>query len=109
MSNHTGISDIPILGSDNDLNFVGKKFGGFAAVFVNALAKTGDHIFFDRTESKDREYVKTVLRNHAANTEVYPTLVFPEGTCTSPSHIMMFKKGVFELDAVIYPIAIKVI
>jgi len=36
-----------------------------------------------------------------------PILIFPEGTCINNSAVMQFKKGSFEVDSVIYPVAIK--
>ena len=36
-----------------------------------------------------------------------PVLIFPEGTCINNTSVMMFKKGSFEIDTVIYPVAIK--
>ena len=36
-----------------------------------------------------------------------PILIFPEGTCINNTSVMMFKKGCFEVDTTIYPVAIK--
>ncbi|XP_058050633.1 glycerol-3-phosphate acyltransferase 4 [Ahaetulla prasina] len=36
-----------------------------------------------------------------------PILIFPEGTCINNTSVMMFKKGSFEIDATVYPVAIK--
>lgn len=47
------------------------------------------------------------LREHAENKDKLPILIFPEGTCINNSAVMMFKKGSFEIDATIYPVAIK--
>lgn len=38
-----------------------------------------------------------------------PILIFPEGTCINNTSVMQFKKGSFEVNGVIYPVAIKVI
>ena len=34
-------------------------------------------------------------------------LIFPEGTCVNNEYCIQFKKGAFELGAIIYPVAIK--
>ncbi|EQB61962.1 1-acyl-sn-glycerol-3-phosphate acyltransferase [Vairimorpha apis BRL 01] len=36
-----------------------------------------------------------------------PMLVFPEGTCVNNKYVVMFQKGVFELDVEICPVSIK--
>lgn len=47
------------------------------------------------------------IKQHVANPENPPILIFPEGTCSSNTSIMQFKKGVFEDAKVVHPIAIK--
>ena len=51
--------------------------------------------------------VSNRLREHAHDSKKLPILIFPEGTCINNSAVMMFKKGSFEIDAKVYPVAIK--
>ena len=64
-------------------------------------------IRFNRTESKDREMVQRRLREHVANPDRLPLLIFPEGTCVNNEYCVMFKKGAFDLGCKVCPIAIK--
>lgn len=36
-----------------------------------------------------------------------PLLIFPEGTCVNNEYVVMFKRGAFDLDATVCPVAIK--
>ena len=47
------------------------------------------------------------IKEHIQNEKSSPLLVFPEGVCVNNEYCVMFKKGAFELGAVVYPIAIK--
>ena len=47
------------------------------------------------------------MREHIEEKTNQPILIFPEGTCINNTSVMMFKKGCFEIDAPIYPVAIK--
>jgi len=48
-----------------------------------------------------------MIKEHIQNEKNTPLLVFPEGVCVNNQYCVMFKKGAFELGAVVYPIAIK--
>lgn len=48
------------------------------------------------------------IRLHVSDSNNPPILIFPEGTCINNTSVMQFKKGSFEVDSVIYPVAIKV-
>ena len=65
------------------------------------------HIWFQRSELKDRTAVARRLREFTADPTNNPVLIFPEGTCINNTAVMMFKKGSFEVGAPIYPVAIK--
>lgn len=54
-------------------------------------------------------YVLQRLKKHVSDPTNPPILIFPEGTCINNTSVMQFKKGSFEVDSVIYPVAIKVI
>ncbi|KAL0376268.1 UNVERIFIED_CONTAM: Glycerol-3-phosphate acyltransferase 9 [Sesamum calycinum] len=64
-------------------------------------------IWFNRSESKDREIVAKKLREHVHGADNNPLLIFPEGTCVNNHYTVMFKKGAFELGCTVCPIAIK--
>lgn len=49
------------------------------------------------------------LKQHVNDPNNPPILIFPEGTCINNTSVMQFKKGSFEVNGVIYPVAIKVL
>lgn len=107
VANHTSPIDVVILASDNSYALVGQSHGGFLGVLQRGLARATSHIWFERSEIKDREFVTKRLREHVENETKLPILVFPEGTCINNTSVMMFKKGSFEVGGTIYPVAIK--
>jgi glycerol-3-phosphate O-acyltransferase 3/4 len=56
---------------------------------------------------KDRKIVAQRMKEHIMQEDATPLLVFPEGTCVNNEYTVMFKKGAFELDATVCPVAIK--
>lgn len=106
-------------------------------ILQRALARASPHIWFERSEVKDREavarrcdYLNAIvlfyhischkvqlysvrilcrLKEHVSDPTNPPILIFPEGTCINNTSVMQFKKGSFEVDTIIYPVAIKVI
>jgi len=107
VANHTSPIDIIILGCDNCYAMVGQMQGGFFGVMQRAMLRAEHHIWFQRSETKDRLAVTRRLREHIDDTKKLPILIFPEGTCINNTSIMMFKKGSFEVGGTIYPVAIK--
>jgi glycerol-3-phosphate O-acyltransferase 3/4 len=87
---------------------IGQRHGGFLGILQRALARASPHIWFERSEVKDREAVAKRLRQHVSDSRNPPILIFPEGTCINNTSVMQFKKGSFEVGSVIYPVAIKV-
>jgi glycerol-3-phosphate O-acyltransferase 3/4 len=87
---------------------IGQRHGGFLGILQRALARASPHIWFERSEVKDREAVAKRLRQHVSDPRNPPILIFPEGTCINNTSVMQFKKGSFEVGSVIYPVAIKV-
>jgi len=71
------------------------------------LSKCSSHIWFERSESKDRLSVANKLKEHVEDPDKLPILIFPEGTCINNASVMQFKKGSFEVGGKIYPVAIK--
>lgn len=107
VANHTSPIDVIILHCNNAYALVGQRQPGVIGLIQRALNRATHHIWFDRFESNDRHYVSRRLREHAEDKSKLPILIFPEGTCINNSAVMMFKKGSFEIDAPIYPVAIK--
>ncbi|XP_014780392.1 glycerol-3-phosphate acyltransferase 3 [Octopus bimaculoides] len=107
VANHTSPIDVIILSCDNCYSMVGQAQGGFMGIMQRAMARANAHIWFERSESKDREAVARRLKEHVDNENKLPILIFPEGTCINNTSVMMFKKGSFEVGRTIYPVAIK--
>ncbi|XP_057670753.1 glycerol-3-phosphate acyltransferase 3 isoform X1 [Diorhabda carinulata] len=107
VANHTSPIDIMILSTDNCYALIGQRHGGFLGIFQRALARASPHIWFERSETRDRSAVANRLREHVSNPKNPPILIFPEGTCINNTSVMQFKKGSFEVGSVIYPVAIK--
>ncbi|XP_067008478.1 glycerol-3-phosphate acyltransferase 4 isoform X3 [Anabrus simplex] len=107
VANHTSPIDVLVLACDNCYALIGQRHGGFLGVLQRALARASPHIWFERSEVKDREAVAKRLREHVSDPHNPPILIFPEGTCINNTSVMQFKKGSFEVGGVIYPVAIK--
>ena len=56
---------------------------------------------------KDRVIVAKRMKEHVQAAETTPLLIFPEGTCVNNEYCVMFKRGAFDLGAIVCPIAIK--
>lgn len=76
---------------------------------MDTFSKTAKHVWFERSESADRQFVARRMMEHVSDLRNYPILLFPEGTCINNTSVMMFKKGSFELPTTVYPVAIKVL
>ncbi|XP_050725863.1 glycerol-3-phosphate acyltransferase 4-like isoform X2 [Eriocheir sinensis] len=107
VANHTTPIDVLVLACDNTYDMVGQRHGGFLGIFQRALSRASAHIWFERSESKDRFAVARRLREHVEDPDKLPILIFPEGTCINNTSVMQFKKGTFEVGGIIYPVAIK--
>ncbi|XP_017889594.1 glycerol-3-phosphate acyltransferase 3 isoform X2 [Ceratina calcarata] len=107
VANHTSPIDVLVLMCDNCYSLVGQRHGGFLGILQRALARSSPQIWFERFEVKDRVAVAKRLRQHVSDPTNPPILIFPEGTCINNTSVMQFKKGSFEVDSVIYPVAIK--
>ncbi|XP_076759002.1 glycerol-3-phosphate acyltransferase 4 isoform X2 [Xylocopa sonorina] len=105
--NHTSTIDVSILSTQTTFSLIGQRHGGFLGILQRALARASPHIWFERSEVKDREAVTKRLKKHVSDPTNPPILIFPEGTCINNTSVMQFKKGSFEVDSVIYPVAIK--
>ncbi|XP_066581595.1 glycerol-3-phosphate acyltransferase 3 isoform X3 [Prorops nasuta] len=107
VANHTSPIDVLVLMCDNCYSLIGQRHGGFLGLLQRALARASPHIWFERSEVKDREAVTKRLKKHVSDPTNPPILIFPEGTCINNTSVMQFKKGSFEVGGVIYPVAIK--
>ncbi|CAL8322593.1 unnamed protein product [Lota lota] len=107
VANHTTPIDIIILANDRCYAMVGQVHGGLMGVIQRSMVRSCPHVWFERTEMKDRNTVTNRLREHVACKNKLPILIFPEGTCINNTSVMMFKKGSFEIGGTIYPVAIK--
>ncbi|KAL3865142.1 hypothetical protein ACJMK2_006763 [Sinanodonta woodiana] len=107
VANHTSPIDVILLSGDNCYAMVGQSHGGFLGIIMRAMARATSHIWFERSEVKDRHLVAKRMREHVEDTNKLPVLIFPEGTCVNNTSVMMFKKGGFEVSKTVYPVAIK--
>ncbi|XP_066982021.1 glycerol-3-phosphate acyltransferase 3-like isoform X3 [Macrobrachium rosenbergii] len=107
VANHTSPIDTMVLSTDQCYDMVGQKSKGILGVFMTALSRSSSHIWFDRKETRERSKVAQMLQSHAQDTTKPPILIFPEGICVNNTAVLQFKKGAFEIDSVIYPVAIR--
>ncbi|XP_075989589.1 glycerol-3-phosphate acyltransferase 4 isoform X3 [Anticarsia gemmatalis] len=106
-ANHTSVIDVAILSNKTCFSLIGQRHGGFLGLLQRALARASPHIWFERSEVKDRHAVARRLKEHISVADNPPILIFPEGTCINNTSVMQFKKGSFEVGGTIYPVAIK--
>ncbi|XP_009486256.1 glycerol-3-phosphate acyltransferase 3 isoform X2 [Pelecanus crispus] len=107
VANHTSPLDVLILASDGCYSLVGQAHRGILGLIQKTCMQTTQHVFFERSEMKDRHLVRKKIREHIADKAKLPILIFPEGTCINNTSVMMFKKGSFEVGGTIHPVAIK--
>ena len=107
VANHTSPIDVVVLACDNCYALVGQRHSGFLGMLEKALSRATNHVWFDRAEIRDRQFVVKRLNEHVSTKTNHPILIFPEGTCINNSAVMMFKKGSFEATDRVCPVAIK--
>ncbi|XP_042860926.1 glycerol-3-phosphate acyltransferase 3-like [Penaeus japonicus] len=107
VANHTSPIDSLILATNNCYDMVGQKHEGTLGIIMSVLSRASTHVWFERTDAKDRSFVIKRLQEHARDPNLPPILIFPEGVCVNNTSVMQFKKGAFEANSVIYPIAIR--
>lgn len=54
VANHTSPIDVMILSCDNCYAMIGQSQGGFLGFLQKTLSRSTHHIWFERTEAKDR-------------------------------------------------------
>ena len=107
VANHTSMIDFIILEQCTPFAVIMQKHGGWVGWLQGTVLSSLGCIHFNRAEAADRANVANRIRAHAATPGANPLLIFPEGTCVNNEFVCMFKKGVFELDLTVCPIAIK--
>nr|XP_045596017.1 glycerol-3-phosphate acyltransferase 3-like [Procambarus clarkii] len=107
VANHTSPIDSMVLATDQCYDMVGQKTRGILGMFMMALARSSHHIWFDRSEARERSQVSKMIEAHAQDPAKPPILIFPEGICNNNTVVLQFKKGAFELDSDIFPVAIR--
>lgn len=98
VANHTSPIDVLILTTDGCYAMVGQVHGGLMGIIQRAMVKACPHVWFERSEMKDRHLVTKRLKEHIADKKKLPILIFPEGTCINNTSVMMFKKGALKLE-----------
>ncbi|XP_071402491.1 glycerol-3-phosphate acyltransferase 3 isoform X1 [Centroberyx affinis] len=107
VANHTTPIDVVILANDGCYAMVGQVHRGLMGIIQRSMLRSCPHVWFERSEMRDRQAVTSRLRDHVAAKNKLPILIFPEGTCINNTSVMMFNKGSFEIGGTIYPVAIK--
>lgn len=107
VANHTSPIDVGVLSINTCFSLIGQRHNAFLGILQRALARASPHIWFERSEVKDRHAVARRLKEHISVPDNPPILIFPEGTCINNTSVMQFKKGSFEVGGTIYPVAIK--
>ncbi|XP_073115519.1 glycerol-3-phosphate acyltransferase 9 [Elaeis guineensis] len=107
VANHTSMIDFIILEQMTAFAVIMQKHPGWVGFIQKTILEGVGCIWFNRTESKDREIVARKLREHIQGADNNPLLIFPEGTCVNNHYTVMFKKGAFELGCTVCLVAIK--
>ncbi|XP_077253987.1 glycerol-3-phosphate acyltransferase 9-like [Tasmannia lanceolata] len=107
VANHTSMIDFIILEQMTAFAVIMQKHPGWVGLLQTTILESVGCIWFNRSEEKDREIVGRRMRDHVHGVDNNPLLIFPEGTCVNNHYTVMFKKGAFELDCTVCPIAIK--
>ncbi|KAL2649867.1 hypothetical protein R1flu_017995 [Riccia fluitans] len=107
VANHTSMIDFIVLEQMTAFAAIMQKHPGWVGLLQTTVLESLGCIWFNRMESKDRSIVAKKLKQHVEDSESNPLLIFPEGTCVNNEYTVMFKKGAFELDCTVCPIAIK--
>eukprot|EP01059_Diplonema_ambulator_P013228 TRINITY_DN23749_c0_g1_i1.p1 TRINITY_DN23749_c0_g1~~TRINITY_DN23749_c0_g1_i1.p1 ORF type:complete len:423 (+),score=108.31 TRINITY_DN23749_c0_g1_i1:166-1269(+) len=68
-----------------------------------------DAIIVDRRSKDSRAATLAEIKFRAENPDKWPhpTLIFPEGTCTSQRSVILFQQGVFTLDTVVQGVSVQ--
>lgn len=105
--NHSSMIDWIVLSNYSSFATIMQKHPGWVGFFQDTVLSSLGCVWFNRTEAKDRLAVGRKIKAHVQREGATPLLIFPEGTCVNNQYCVMFKKGAFDLDATVCPIAIK--
>ena len=59
VANHTSPIDVMILSCDNVYAMIGQRQGGMLGLLQKTLSRSEHHIWFERSEAKDRKQVSS--------------------------------------------------
>ncbi|KJE94836.1 lysophosphatidic acid acyltransferase [Capsaspora owczarzaki ATCC 30864] len=107
VANHTSLIDVIVLMQERPYSIVGQQHVGVVAFCQKYVLGSMRNLWFDRMAAKDRATVASHLHEHIQDPTNPPLLLFPEGTCVNNEYVVMFKRGAFDLNATVIPIAIK--
>lgn len=107
VANHTSMIDYAVLSAFTPFAAIMQLHKGWVGVMQKHYLSALGCLWFNRTETKDRALVSQKMKEHIMSEGRTPLLIFPEGTCVNNEYCVMFKKGAFDLDATVCPIAIK--
>ncbi|KAK9790569.1 hypothetical protein WJX73_010646 [Symbiochloris irregularis] len=105
--NHTSMIDYIILTAYSPFCVIMQLHPGWVGFLQTQVLNCLGCLWFNRTEVKDRMLVMQRMKQHVANPNTTPLLIFPEGTCVNNEYTVMFKRGAFDLGATVCPVAIK--
>lgn len=107
VANHTSGLDYILLSSHKFYHAcVSEGHGGFFGFIFNSFICKNGSIAFKRNVENERKMTLNRLKEYIL-TKGAPMVIFPEGTCVNNEYIVLFQKGVFELDATICPVGIR--
>ncbi|KNC77476.1 hypothetical protein SARC_10066 [Sphaeroforma arctica JP610] len=107
VANHSTVLDIILMLNDRIVSLIGQKHGGTLGFFQEHVLNCMNNLWFDRLDTKDRTSMSGRIKEHIMDPASPPLMLFPEGTCVNNEYAVMFKRGAFDLDATIIPVAIK--
>ena len=107
VANHTSMIDYIVLSSHSTFAVIMQLQPGWVGFLMKHVLDVLGCVWFNRTDAKDRTVVFSRMSAHVHDPHTTPLLVFPEGTCVNNEYCVMFKRGAFELDATVHPVAIK--
>uniref|UniRef100_A0A8D0Q8K3 Glycerol-3-phosphate acyltransferase 4 n=1 Tax=Sus scrofa TaxID=9823 RepID=A0A8D0Q8K3_PIG len=92
VANHTSPIDVIILASDGYYAMVGQVHGGLMGVIQRAMVKACPHVWFERSEVKDRHLVAKRLTEHVQDKSKLPILIFPS-FLPDPTAVASFRQS----------------
>ncbi|KAL4452735.1 hypothetical protein ABPG75_008397 [Micractinium tetrahymenae] len=107
VANHSSMIDFAVLGAYSPFAAIMQLHPGWVGLIQKRYLKSLGCLWFNRTQAQDRTLVAQRMREHVHNPDSTPLLIFPEGTCVNNEYCVMFKRGAFDLDATVCPVAIK--